>query len=146
MESIDPAGNVLDSLPSLRNNDPERFAGDAYANIAASHGTSIPAGTQTIVAENPRENVLLSREVNRMSYWNLQSVITVVSLVSSLLMPPFISAADKLSALYSAQSVSYSLPWIAQDAGLFRKHNLDFQLGLYSVLGCRHCGFIRRRR
>jgi hypothetical protein len=41
---------------------------------------------------------------------------------------PVISAAEKLSALYSAQSVSYSLPWIAQDAGLFRKHNLDFQL------------------
>ena len=63
-----------------------------------------------------------------MSCWNLQSLITVVSFVSSLLMPSVISAADKLSALYSAQSVSYSLPWIAQDAGLFRKHNLDFQL------------------
>ena len=63
-----------------------------------------------------------------MRYWNVHSVITVVSLLSSLLMPPFISAAEKLSALYSAQSVSYSLPWIAQDAGLFRKHNLDFQL------------------
>jgi ABC-type nitrate/sulfonate/bicarbonate transport system substrate-binding protein len=45
----------------------------------------------------------------------------------ALLVQP-LSAADKLSALYSAQSVSYSLPWIAQDAGLFRKHNLDFQL------------------
>ncbi len=37
-------------------------------------------------------------------------------------------AADRLNALYSAQSVSYSLPWIAQEAGLFRNHNLDFQL------------------
>ncbi len=37
-------------------------------------------------------------------------------------------AADKLSALYSAQSVSYSLPWIAQEVGLFRKYNLDFEL------------------
>lgn len=63
-----------------------------------------------------------------MSCCNLQSLITVILLVSSLLMPPVISAADKLSALYSAQSVSYSLPWIAQDADLFRKHNLDFQL------------------
>ena len=63
-----------------------------------------------------------------MSCWNLQSVIIVVSFLSSLLMPLTLSAADKLSALYSAQSVSYSLPWIAQDAGLFRKHNLDFQL------------------
>jgi NitT/TauT family transport system substrate-binding protein len=37
-------------------------------------------------------------------------------------------AVETLRALYSAQSVSYSLPWIAQEAGLFRKHNLDFQL------------------
>ena len=63
-----------------------------------------------------------------MSRWNLQSVITVLSVLSSLLTPPVIVAAEKLSALYSAQSVSYSLPWIAQEAGLFRKHNLDFQL------------------
>jgi NitT/TauT family transport system substrate-binding protein len=52
---------------------------------------------------------------------------TAVLFVLSLLAQP-LPAADKLSALYSAQSVSYSLPWIAQDAGLFRKHNLDFQL------------------
>src|SRR5918999_2966540 len=63
-----------------------------------------------------------------MSCWRLQWGITVLSVLSSLLMPPVISAAEKLSALYSAQSVSYSLPWIAQDAGLFKKHNLDFQL------------------
>src|SRR4051812_24287110 len=84
---------------------------------------------QTVsAAEKPRENVLVVREVNRMSCWNLKSVIIAVSGFSLLLMSGVISAADKLSALYSAQSVSYSLPWIAQDAGLFRKHNLDFQL------------------
>jgi NitT/TauT family transport system substrate-binding protein len=42
--------------------------------------------------------------------------------------PSIAPAADRLNALYSAQSVSYSLPWIAQEAGLFRNHNLDFQL------------------
>lgn len=63
-----------------------------------------------------------------MSGWNVKSVITVLSVLSSLLTPALVSAAEKLSALYSAQSVSYSLPWIAQEAGLFRKHNLDFQL------------------
>jgi NitT/TauT family transport system substrate-binding protein len=62
-----------------------------------------------------------------MSCWNLKSVIIAVSGCSLLLMTGVISAADKLSALYSAQSVSYSLPWIAQDAGLFRKHNLDLR-------------------
>ena len=54
--------------------------------------------------------------------------LTAVSLLLLLLTPAVLKAAEKLSALYSAQSVSYSLPWIAQDAGLFRKHNLDFQL------------------
>src|SRR5688572_26390274 len=63
-----------------------------------------------------------------MSRWNLQSVITVLSVLSPLLTPPVIVAAEKLSALYSAQSVSYSMPWIAQDAGLFRKHDLDVKL------------------
>ena len=62
-----------------------------------------------------------------MNYSNLKLVIHV-SLFSLLLTSGKTLAAEKLSALYSAQSVSYSLPWIAQDAGLFRKHNLDFQL------------------
>jgi NitT/TauT family transport system substrate-binding protein len=51
-----------------------------------------------------------------------------VFLFFSLLAPGAGRAAETLRALYSAQSVSYSLPWIAQEAGLFRKHNLDFQL------------------
>jgi NitT/TauT family transport system substrate-binding protein len=38
------------------------------------------------------------------------------------------SGAEKMTSLYSAQTVSYSLPWIAQEAGLFRKYNLDFDL------------------
>jgi len=38
------------------------------------------------------------------------------------------AAADKLIGLYSARVLSQSMPWIAQEAGLFQKHNLDFQL------------------
>src|SRR4051812_33864033 len=38
------------------------------------------------------------------------------------------SAAEKLIGLYSAQVMSQSMPWIAQEAGLFQKNNLDFQL------------------
>lgn len=37
-------------------------------------------------------------------------------------------AADNLIGLYSARVMSQSMPWIAQEAGLFQKHNLDFQL------------------
>jgi ABC-type nitrate/sulfonate/bicarbonate transport system substrate-binding protein len=55
------------------------------------------------------------------------AVRAAIILFLALLARP-LTASEKVSALYSAQSVSYSLPWIAQDAGLFRKHNLDAQL------------------
>jgi len=37
-------------------------------------------------------------------------------------------AADRLIGLHSAQVMSQSMPWIAQEAGLFRKYDLDFRL------------------
>lgn len=37
-------------------------------------------------------------------------------------------AADKLVGIHSARVMSQSMPWIAQEAGLFKKYNLDFQL------------------
>ena len=37
-------------------------------------------------------------------------------------------AADRLIGLHSAQVMSQSMPWIAHEAGLFKKYNLDFQL------------------
>ncbi len=36
--------------------------------------------------------------------------------------------ADKLTGIHSARVMSQSLPWVAEEAGLFKKHNLDFQL------------------
>jgi ABC-type nitrate/sulfonate/bicarbonate transport system substrate-binding protein len=39
-----------------------------------------------------------------------------------------LSAADKLIGIHSARVLSQSLPWIATEAGLFKKHNLDFDL------------------
>src|SRR5215467_9237412 len=37
-------------------------------------------------------------------------------------------AMDKLTGFYSARTMSQSMPWIAEEAGLFRKYDLDFQL------------------
>ncbi len=37
-------------------------------------------------------------------------------------------AADKLIGIHSARVMSQSMPWIAQEAGLFQKYNLDFRL------------------
>ena len=39
-----------------------------------------------------------------------------------------VSAADRLTGLHSAQVMSQSMPWIAQEAGLFKKYDLDFRL------------------
>lgn len=38
------------------------------------------------------------------------------------------SSADRLVGIQSARVLSQSLPWIAQEAGLFQKYNLDFEL------------------
>jgi hypothetical protein len=37
-------------------------------------------------------------------------------------------AMDKLVGFHSAGTMSQSMPWIAEEAGLFRKYDLDFQL------------------
>jgi ABC-type nitrate/sulfonate/bicarbonate transport system substrate-binding protein len=37
-------------------------------------------------------------------------------------------AADKLIGFHSARTMSQAMPWIAQEAGLFKKYDLDFQL------------------
>lgn len=37
-------------------------------------------------------------------------------------------AADKLVTIHSARVMSQSMPWIAQEAGLFNKYNIDHQL------------------
>ncbi len=41
---------------------------------------------------------------------------------------PQAALAEKLVGIHSAMVMAQCLPWIAQEVGLFRKHNLDFQL------------------
>jgi len=36
------------------------------------------------------------------------------------------TAADKLVALYSSHAVPYSMPWVAEEMGLFKKYDIDF--------------------
>ena len=43
-------------------------------------------------------------------------------------MPGNGAAADKLIGFHSARTMSQSMPWIAEEAGLFRKNDIDFQL------------------
>jgi NitT/TauT family transport system substrate-binding protein len=44
------------------------------------------------------------------------------------LWPFHLFAADKLVGIHSARTMSQSMPWIAEEAGLFKKYGLDFQL------------------
>ena len=49
-----------------------------------------------------------------------------------LLLAPVLTHAasppDKLVGIHSARVMSQSLPWMAEEAGLFKKHNIDFNL------------------
>jgi ABC-type nitrate/sulfonate/bicarbonate transport system substrate-binding protein len=38
-----------------------------------------------------------------------------------------VSAAEKMTGIHSARVMSQSFPWIAEEAGLFKKYNLDYQ-------------------
>lgn len=54
------------------------------------------------------------------------SVGTII--ISLLTVPTLARAADKLIGIHSARVLSQSMPWIAREAGLFKKYNLDFDL------------------
>jgi NitT/TauT family transport system substrate-binding protein len=52
----------------------------------------------------------------------------VAALVGASAIPTHLSAADKLIGIHSSRVLSQSMPWVAQEAGLFKKYNLDFDL------------------
>jgi len=57
-------------------------------------------------------------------------ILGPILLIVCLCAPDARSAAapDRLIGLHSAQVLSQSMPWIAQEAGLFKKYDLDFRL------------------
>jgi NitT/TauT family transport system substrate-binding protein len=57
----------------------------------------------------------------------LKTLIYLVTL-SLFSWPLSALGADKLIGIHSARVMSQSMPWIAQEAGLFKKYNLDFDL------------------
>jgi ABC-type nitrate/sulfonate/bicarbonate transport system substrate-binding protein len=65
-----------------------------------------------------------------MNFSSLLRAFTPAVLVIGLLAlsPDRVNAADRLIGLHSAQVMSQSMPWIAQEAGLFKKYDLDFRL------------------
>jgi NitT/TauT family transport system substrate-binding protein len=49
--------------------------------------------------------------------------------------PSIALTADKMVGIHSARVMSQSMPWMAQEAGLFKKYNLDFSLVFISSSG-----------
>jgi ABC-type nitrate/sulfonate/bicarbonate transport system substrate-binding protein len=48
------------------------------------------------------------------------------ALLLSLMFQNSAAAADKLVALYSAHAVPYAMPWVAEELGLFKTYNIEF--------------------
>ena len=59
--------------------------------------------------------------------WN-RSLLWVVMLVVVNIGAGLASGADRLLGVQSARVMSQSMPWIAQETGIFRKYNLEFPL------------------
>src|SRR5207302_9473774 len=53
--------------------------------------------------------------------------ISALILALSPILPSQGTAADKLVTLYSSRAVTYSTPWVAEELGLFKKYDLDFE-------------------
>jgi NitT/TauT family transport system substrate-binding protein len=56
------------------------------------------------------------------------SIIPAVFLCGFMILPHDVSAAEKFVTIHAARVMAQSMPWIAQEAGLFQKYNLDFRL------------------
>ncbi len=56
----------------------------------------------------------------------IRAVLTILWLIAGVIVPVAARAADKLVALYSAHAVPYSMPWVAEELGLFKKQDIDF--------------------
>jgi len=66
------------------------------------------------------------RTAHRISLRRLAAVSLIVGF--SAFHAQRVLAVDRLVGLHSAQVMSQSMPWIAQEAGLFKKYDLDFRL------------------
>lgn len=57
------------------------------------------------------------------SWWKVRVILLAIAAL-----PYNAFSADKVTGIYASQAISQSLPFIAEDAGIFKKYNLDFQL------------------
>ena len=58
----------------------------------------------------------------------MERSLLVACFVVLTICPAAVRSADRLIGVQSARVMSQSMPWIAQEAGIFRKYNLEFPL------------------
>jgi NitT/TauT family transport system substrate-binding protein len=56
------------------------------------------------------------------------AMVSVCLLLLAVWPPPAATAADRLLALYTARVMSQAYPWVAQEAGLYKKYDLEIPL------------------
>jgi ABC-type nitrate/sulfonate/bicarbonate transport system substrate-binding protein len=57
----------------------------------------------------------------------IKSILGILTMLA-FFSPFSVSGADKLIGVHSSRVMSQSMPWMAQEAGLFKKYNIDFNL------------------
>ena len=65
----------------------------------------------------------------------LTGLVFAVAITFSPVIARTAAAPDKMVGIHSARVMSQSMPWMAQEAGLFKKYNLDFNLVFISSSG-----------
>ena len=58
----------------------------------------------------------------------IRNIFSAAVIVLALTAPSLSAAADHMVGIHSARVMSQSMPWMAQEAGLFKKYNIDFNL------------------
>src|SRR5687768_5194152 len=58
----------------------------------------------------------------------MTKTLPLLCLIALMIHPAVLPAADRLLGVQSARVMSQSMPWIAQETGIFRKYNLEFPL------------------
>src|SRR4026208_260409 len=54
--------------------------------------------------------------------------LMIIVSIAGVSVPTYCNAAEKLVGLQSAPSMAMALPWVAEEARLYSKYDLDFQL------------------
>ena len=58
----------------------------------------------------------------------IRNIFSAAVILFALTAPSLSKAADYMVGIHSARVMSQSMPWMAQEAGLFKKYNIDFNL------------------